>query len=84
MDGWTDGGNFSPFYRTLSPGRAAAQKGKVAFGYKQGWVEKKGSVSPPVLVVGTWMDIEELEENGRKKRKSRRQKIFFVVVKKLF
>ena len=69
MDGWTDGGNFSPFYRTLSPCGAAAQKGKVTFGYKQGWVEKKGSVSPPVLVVSTWMDIEELEESGRKKRK---------------
>ena len=61
---------------TLSPGGAAAQKGKVAFCYKQGWVEKKGSVSPPVLVVGTWMAIEELEDYGRKKRKSQSQKIF--------
>ena len=26
MDGWTYAGNFSPFYRTLSPIRAAAQK----------------------------------------------------------
>ena len=63
MDEQTDGRinerNFFPFYRTLSPGGAAAQKGKVAFCYKQGWVEKKGSVSPPVPVVGTWMDIEE-------------------------
>ena len=25
-DGWTDGRNFSPFYRTLSPIGAAAQK----------------------------------------------------------
>ena len=27
-DGWTDGRKISPFYRTLSPTRAAAQKGK--------------------------------------------------------
>ena len=28
MDGWTDRQNFSPFYRTLSPFGAAAQKVK--------------------------------------------------------